>query len=215
MAVREVHALITRNAAIAAATQIQAGAAVAVAASGLLEKADRGTHSRGAYLGVLYDDTARSGNTQVGIDPVGATWLDSDDPSKFNDYANGLFVSARRDLDHLQDETITNVSDLVGGASGFGGPRRPASVFTSASTVVQTDQFANFKTDDDTDPYDAADAAFTGGDEFAIGDLLTYGTGAQAGKFVKVTDPTVTLVVARFDKWADAAQNLMEITLLI
>ncbi|MEZ0326994.1 MAG: hypothetical protein ACAH95_13925 [Fimbriimonas sp.] len=215
MAVREVHALITKNASIAAATELHAGAAVAVNTSGLLVAADRDDHTRGAFLGILADDTARSGNTQIGIVPVGACWLDSGDASVFNAYNNGLFVSTRRALDHMQDETVTNPSDLVSGASGFQGPRRPAAVFTSPSTVLQTDQFAEYKTADTTGPYAAVDSAFSGGDAFAYGDLLTYGTGANAGKFVKVTDATVTLVVARFDKWADAAQNLMEITLLI
>jgi hypothetical protein len=216
MAVREVYSLIQSNEVIGGTTQLHAGAAVARNPSdGTLKAADRSSDTRGNYLGVLADDTSRSGNTMALVDPVGATYIDGS--GNFQDFTNGYYVATKRAILDYQDETVRNVANLVDATSGFASPRRGAAVYSSSSTILCTDQWASYKTNDSggSAPYTVADAAFSGGDAYLTNSLLSYGAGANAGLFVLNTDTVRSLIVARFDKWADAGQKLMQITLLV
>jgi hypothetical protein len=212
MAVREINALIAANYDIAATTQLHAGSFVARDGStGLVVAADRHDHTAGACLGVLADDTARTGNTMIQVDPVGSTYID---PSTGNFIANnnGYYRCAKRAIGDYQAEDVTGVTNLTAGSSGFEGPRRGVGVFTTQSSNLITDQFALAQTNDSGGGSTIADTTLSA---YAFNDILTYGTGANAGLFVKVQAGSFYngKQVARVDKY-DAAAGLLHITLL-
>jgi hypothetical protein len=232
MAIRELNAVIAANFDIAATTQLHAGSYVARdPGSSLVVAADRALHTAGATLGVLADDTARTGNTMIQVDPVGSTYID---PTTGNFVANnnGYFRAAKRAIGNYQAEDYTDVTNLTAGASGFEGPMRGVGVFTTPSSNLITDQFATAVTADSvtSGATTISDSAFSGGQTFLPNDLLTYGTGVNAGLFVKVATTTAVVnstsevepstttflngkIVARVDKY-DSAAALLYITLL-
>jgi hypothetical protein len=212
MAVRELNAILNANFEIDKATALHAGAIVARdPSSSLIVAADRATHGQGAYIGVLADDTARTGNTMILVDPVGSTYVDTNGVLQSN--ANGYYRVAKRAIGDYQSEIVNGVTNPTAGTSGYEGPRRGVGVYTTPSNNLVTDQFATYKT---TDPNGTTwtETAFTGGDTFNPNDLLTFGTGANAGLLVKVQAATNNgRIVARVDKY-DAAGGMLWITML-
>jgi len=213
MAVREINAVIAADFNIAAATQLHAGAYVARdTTSALVVAADRNLHTSGNCLGILADDTARTGNTIISVDPVGSTYID---PVTGNFIANnnGYYKAAKRALGDYQDEIVTNVTNLTAGAGGFQGPMRGVGVFTTPSSNLITDQFALASTNDSSTS-SIADAAFSGGATYLTNDLLTYGTGANAGLLVKISSANFYngKIIGRVDDY-NAAAGLLGITL--
>jgi len=197
MAIRELISVVQYNFPIAASTQLHAGMIVARdAVSGMVVAADRALHNRGLILGVLADDSSRTGNTIIQPDPVGSSYVDS--LGVFHAYENALYPGAKRALGDWQAEDITNVTNLTAGASGYQGPMRGVGVYTSNNGIFATDQWngvspaGGLQTSDGATTWtDAAWSTAYGTSGQSVsgltqGDLLTVGTGQNAGIFVKI-----------------------------
>lgn len=215
MAVREVLTVLQSNFNVDKTQSFHAGAVLAVRTTNGVPQvfaADRSIDTAPAsVVGVAADDKARIGNTLILIDPVGSSVIaDISSPANANgSFAasnNGYYVAPKRAIADYMDETVTNVSDLTSGATGYQGPRRGVGVYTTPSSQLITDQFVAFATasttTDGTTPV-----------TFATSDLLTYGVGVNAGKFIKIGTGGDGKSVARVDNY-DASAGLIYITLL-
>lgn len=223
MAIRELFSVIQSNVDIAASTELHAGQPVMKDSNGLAVLASRGTYAttnsvKMHFAGLAADDTARTGNTMIEIDPVGATKLDA--AGNFIASNNGFFSCTKRALADYQDETVTNVSDLVSGSTGWQGPRRGLGVYTSPSAQFIVDRYAVATSD-----YAVYVTAGAGDDNvdaianWTVGSLLTIGSAASTpvttGILVRLADTAHGEPVARIDKVEGSGANvLVYITLL-
>lgn len=212
MAIRELFSVVQSNVEVARdTTQLSnpyflAGQLLARdTATGLARQANRAnTAPVDTFVGISADDHSRTGATMIIPDPVGSTYVDANGVLQANN--NGFYVATKRALLDFLDETVTNASDLTSGASGYQGPRRGAGIYTTPSGQFMTDQFAAVKTATTTTDSGTAYS-------FAPNDLLTFGAGVNAGKFVALNATTDGPVIARVDKY-EAAANLLYITQL-
>jgi hypothetical protein len=215
MAIRVIYGVLNANINVDKAQSFHAGACLAresttsngTCSQGNARLADRASDPGNAFVGFAADDKARSGNTMIQPDPVGATYVDPATGNMIKNN-NGLFVAQKRALGDWQDETVTNVSDLTSGASGYEGPRRGVGIYTTPSNVLITDQFGLFQTSAATT--DIAYAAFV------PNDLLTFGastTNAMQGKLVMLSNTSHGKAIARVDSY-DASAGLLYITQL-
>lgn len=215
MAIKELINVFPFNYSVAKNTVFYAGMVLARGTDGLVLKANRATvahQSSAAIVGLSADDKAATGVTFIQADPVGSTYVDgSGNVVAAN---NGWFVGAKRGLgdNAAFDETVTGVTDLTSGSTGYQGPRRGVGVFQAPGQfVVDANAVANFQTNDASST-NVADSAYT---SWAVNDLLTYGAGDNAGKLVKVQSSATNqgAVVAKLDRY-DSAAGLWYITLL-
>lgn len=213
MAIKELINVFPFNYSVAKDTVFYAGMVLARGTDGLVVKANRATtahQSVAAIVGLSADDKAATGVTFIQADPVGSTYVDGSGVVQAAN--NGWFVGIKRGLadNAAFDETVTGPTDLTSGSTGYQGPRRGVGVYQAPGQFV-TDQVANFQTND-ASTSSVADSAYT---SWAINDLLTYGAGANAGKFVKVQSSATNqgAVVAKLDRY-DSAAGLWYITLL-
>lgn len=215
MAIKELINVFPFNYSVAKNTVFYAGMVLARGTDGLVLKANRATvahQSSAAIVGLSADDKAATGVTFIQADPVGSTYVDgSGNVVAAN---NGWFVGAKRGLadNAAFDETVTGVTDLTSGSTGYQGPRRGVGVFQAPGQfVVDANAVANFQTNDSSSSV-VADSSYT---SWAVNDLLTYGAGDNAGKLVKVQSSATNqgAVVAKLDRY-DSAAGLWYITLL-
>jgi hypothetical protein len=214
MAIKELINVFPFNYPVAKATTFYAGMVLARGTDGNVVVANRATvahQSAGAIVGLAADDKASTGVTFIQSDPVGSSYVDSSGVLQAAN--NGWFVGAKRGLadNAAFDETVTGVTDLTSGSTGYQGPRRGVGVYQAPGQFV-TDQFVNFATND-SNSTTTADTAYTA---WGPNDLLTYATGAtNAGKLVKVTTSATNfgVVVAKVDRY-DSAAGLLYITLI-
>ena len=212
MAIKELINVFPFNYPVAKATTFYAGMVLARGTDGNVVPANRATvahQSAGAIVGLAADDKASTGVTFIQADPVGSSYVDSSGVLQAAN--NGWFVGAKRGLadNAAFDETVTGVTDLTSGSTGYQGPRRGVGVYQAPGQFV-TDQFVNFATND-SNSTSTADTAYTA---WGPNDLLTYATGASnAGKLVKVSGTQYGIVVAKVDRY-DSAAGLLYITLL-
>ncbi len=178
-----------------------------------------GTRVRANIVGLSADDTARTGNTGIYVDPVGSTVVGTGTGSSatFTDSTNGFFSAAKRALGDYQDERITNVQNLTDSNSGYAGPRRNVAVYAtpSAQFVIDSTAFVSAQTATTNGTY--LDQSL--GTAFASGDVLTVGAGVFAsandfGCLVRRTAATDGFAVARLDSY-NSTSGLMTITLLM
>lgn len=215
MAIKELINVFPFNYSVAKNTVFYAGMVLARGTDGLVLKANRATvahQSSAAIVGLSADDKAATGVTFIQADPVGSTYVDNS--GNVVAANNGWFVGAKRGLadNAAFDETVTGVTDLTSGSTGYQGPRRGVGVFQAPGQfVVDANAVANFQTNDASST-NVSDSAYT---SWAINDLLTYGSGDQAGKLVKVQSSATNqgAVVAKLDRY-DSAAGLWYITLL-
>lgn len=213
MAIKELINVFPFNYPVAKATTFYAGMVLARGTDGNVVKANRATvahQDAGAICGLSADDKASTGVTFIQADPVGSSYVDSSGVLQAAN--NGWFVGAKRGLadNAAFDETVTGVTDLTSGSTGYQGPRRGVGVYQAPGQFV-TDQFANYRTND-TDSTTVADAAYTA---WAINDKVTYGAGDNAGKLVKYHSAATSMgiIVGKVDKY-DSAAGLLYITLI-
>jgi hypothetical protein len=232
MAIRELIALGTTNHDIAASTQFRAGTIVAKSSTtGQISAACRSTTTTGlgggapntalpaGYIGLAADDTAKSGNTMIINDPVGSTFVNTSDNTKLDNYANGFYVAPKRALSFNQAEDLTDVTNFTAGATGFEGPRRGCAVYSFPGAQFVTDMHLDstgkkYKTVGATGGGVSFLDADASSDTWNITDQLTYGAGANAGLFVKLSSSTDGLAVARIDA-IDTSAGLIWITQLV
>jgi hypothetical protein len=212
MAIKELINVFPFNYPVAKATTFYAGMVLARGTDGNVVPANRATvahQSAGAIVGLAADDKASTGVTFIQSDPVGSSYVDSSGVLQAAN--NGWFVGAKRGLadNAAFDETVTGVTDLTSGSTGYQGPRRGVGVYQAPGQFV-TDQFVNFATND-SNSTSTADTAYTA---WGPNDLWTYATGASnAGKLVKVSGTQYGIVVAKVDRY-DSAAGLLYITLI-
>lgn len=214
MAIKELINVFPFNYPVAKDTTFYSGMVLARDTDGLVLKANRATvahQSSAAIVGLSADDKAATGVTFIQADPVGSTYVDGSGVLQAAN--NGWFVGAKRGLadNAAFDETVTGVTDLTSGSTGYQGPRRGVGVYQAPGQFV-TDQFALYETNDASSSSTADQALAT----FAVNDLLTYGSGTtRAGKLVKVQSSATNqgAVVAKVDRY-DSAAGLLYITLL-
>ena len=215
MAIRALNSVIVANYNTAATASWQAGACLMIKADGTVDKANRNdsifdslVEQTGRFVGFSADDTARSGNTMILADPVGANYLDAS--GVFQSGNNGFYVGAKRAIGDFQSEIVNGVTNLSAQSSGFEGPRRGVGVFNTPGGQFVTDQYsdvitATVSTDD------------TAAANFAPGDLLVPGAQGNAGKLVKLDAAaygTDGIVVGRVDSF-DSAAGLLYFTQIL
>lgn len=177
------------------AANIYAGMAVAVdEANGaaVVVKADR-SNTAYRFLGVANDDTATSGNTAAIVDPVNPGNYSHDSGAGTSPAFVGgpsYYAMAKRELRDYYDETQGSViQNATQGSTRIA--RRPIGVITVGGRL-KTDQYV--ATEMTTTRTADGGAAPT----FAIESPLTFGAGANAGKFIYMDDAgTDGPVVAR------------------
>ena len=147
MAIRALNSVIVANYNCAATASWQSGACLMLNASGLVEKADRGNgifdslvEQTGRFVGFSSDDTARTGNTMILADPVGANYVDSSNVVQTGN--NGFYVVSKRAIGDFLAENVNGVTNPTAGSSGYEGPRRGVGVFNSPGGQFITDRFA-------------------------------------------------------------------------
>lgn len=203
MALHVINSLIVANYDTKDNVEFTQGAALARdlsgANAGLVRKADRATDVAANWVGFAADNHQRSGNTMILNDPVGSTYVDSNGNLQSN--ANGFYVADKRAIGDFQDETINGVTNLTAGAGGYEGPRRGVGVFTTPSGQFITDQFVAVATSGATTD---SGTPIT----FDIGDSLTFGVTANAGKLVRLASSAHGRAVAVVEKY-DATAGLL------
>lgn len=202
MAIKELFSLVQSTVDIAASTQnIHAGMLVAKDSTGKAVLASRGTTvtalTNAEFVGLAADDACRTGNTFIQPDPVGSTKVAADGTITANN--NAFFSSTKRALADYQDETVTNVSNLVEGATGYQGPRRGLGVYNyTPGTQFIVDSLAVKSEKTTTASADGGAAS-----AWVPGTVLTIGVAANAGKFVELDAAAVGTdgyPIARLDK---------------
>jgi hypothetical protein len=128
-------------------------------------------------------------------DPVGSNYIDSN--NKFIDNVNSHYSASKRSISEFRDESVSGVLFSEYSKRGIG-------VYNLQGEIYITDQFARVESL-------FIDSDGTTQVNFNSGDLLTFGSGANAGKLVKVdtsgSGPSV-LVVGAVEKF-DAGSNLL------
>ena len=213
MAIRALNTLVVANYNTAASASFLAGDALMIStADGTVSAAFRAatgfttlSQQLGRFVGFSADDTARTGNTMILADPVGASYTDSSGVLQANN--NGFYVVSKRAIGDFLAENVNGVTNPTAGSSGYEGPRRGVGVFNTPGAQFITDRFAaTASTNVTTDG-----AAWTP----TAGDLLTVaGASANAGKLVKLsTAGTDGVIVGRVDSY-DSAAGLLYFTQL-
>lgn len=187
MALWIINAQIPESRPVGASSSLNSGAVMMFDVNGSdktkVVLADRGVNNgmgtQRAYAGILGDFKGITGNTQIQADPVGSTYLDTNNSNAFTGEANGLYAAPRRVLLDFQDDSITNVSNLTDNASGYATPKRNVSIYNRQGNQFITDNFGSQVLYTSGPTTDAALGYLPN-----PGDLLTYGSGANAGKFV-------------------------------
>jgi hypothetical protein len=145
MAIKELINVFPFNYPVAKATTFYAGMVLARGTDGNVVVANRATvahQSAGAIVGLAADDKASTGVTFIQSDPVGSSYVDSSGVLQAAN--NGWFVGAKRGLadNAAFDETVTGVTDLTSGSTGYQGPRRGVGVYNTPGGQFVTDQFS-------------------------------------------------------------------------
>jgi hypothetical protein len=218
MAIKELFSLVQSTVDIArdgTAADIHAGWAVARDANGKAVPADRVAIAAGTqrFVGLAADDAARTGNSFIQSDPVGSSKINADGTFAANN--NAFFSSVKRALGDYQDETVSNISDLTSGSTGYQGPRRGLGIYNyTPGTQFIIDGICivqGKKTD--------AAATDAGNATWAINDLLSIGVTANKGKFIVIDDISADVpglgAVAQIDKISGSGDGtLVWITLI-
>ena len=212
MAIRALNSVIVANYDTAANASWHAGACLARDTSnvGRVVLADRASGAiAGGFVGFSADDTARTDNTMILADPVGASYTDSSGNFVANN--NAFYVVSKRAIGDFLSETVSNVTNPTAGSSGFEGPRRGVAVFNTPGGQFITDRWAG-----------VASSSLAGADGGtwtpAIGDLLAVSGGAgNSGKLVQYSPiglgGTHGIAVGRVDSY-DSATGLLYFTQL-
>lgn len=215
MAIRALNTLVVANYNTAASASFLAGDALMIStADGTVSAAFRAatgfttlSQQLGRFVGFSADDTARTGNTMILADPVGASYTDSSGVLQANN--NGFYVVSKRAIGDFLAENVNGVTNPTAGSSGYEGPRRGVGVFNTPGAQFITDRFSSVASTSVTQ--DGAAGGWTP----TVGDLLTVAaSSANAGKLAKLgTIGTDGVIVGRVDSY-DSAAGLLYFTQL-
>ena len=112
---------------------------VQIAIRALLPNSTTGVGFTNGFVGFSADDTARSGNTMILADPVGASYVDASGVLQANN--NGFYVVSKRAIGDFQAENVNGLTNPTAGSTGYEGPRRGVGVFNTPGGQFITDQF--------------------------------------------------------------------------
>jgi hypothetical protein len=145
----------------------------------------------GKFLGFASSDHDAFGNTIIVPDVIGSSYLDEN--RNFVRFENPEVRTIRRALPDLQDPASNNINPTDRTIV----PKRGIGVYNQSGEVYITDQFVRVLHGDFGQDFTTTVA-------FNPGDLLTFGSGVNAGKLVKVnvnsigTDIVVVGVVVKY-----------------
>jgi hypothetical protein len=142
----------------------------------------------GGFVGFSADDTARTGNTMILADPVGASFVDASGVLQSNN--NGFYVVSKRAIGDFQAENVNGLTNPTAGSSGYEGPRRGVGVFNTPGGQFITDQFKA-----GSGSSTSAGNADAGTATYVPGALLTIAVDAS-GKLVELAGTAVGVVNA-------------------
>jgi hypothetical protein len=161
----------------------------------------------GGVVGFSSDDTARSGNTMILADPVGANFTDAS--GNFQANPTGFYVVAKRAIGDFQAENVNGVTNPTAGASTFEGPRRGVGVYSTPSGQFVTDQFvAGAGGSASAVQADAGTALYAPGAQLTVS---AAASGASFGKLVELVNTAWGPVVGVVDRY-DSAAGLLYFT---
>ena len=142
----------------------------------------------GGFVGFSADDTARSGNTMILADPVGASFVDANGVLQANN--NGFYVVSKRAIGDFQAENVNGLTNPTAGSSGYEGPRRGVGVFNTPGGQFITDQFLS-----GSGSSTSAGNADSGTATYVPGALLTIAANGS-GKLVELAGSAVGIINA-------------------
>lgn len=161
----------------------------------------------GGVVGFSSDDTARTGNTMILADPVGANYTDSSGNFQANN--SGFYVVAKRAIGDFQAENVNGVTNPTAGASTYEGPRRGVGVYSTPSGQYVTDQFiVGAGSSASAAQGDAGTAVYAPGAQLTCS---AAASGASFGKLVELVNTAWGPVVGVVDRY-DSAAGLLYFT---
>jgi hypothetical protein len=163
----------------------------------------------GGVVGFSSDDTARTGNTMILADPVGANYTDSSGNFQANN--SGFYVVAKRAIGDFQAENVNGVTNPTAGASTYEGPRRGVGVYSTPSGQYVTDMFvspAAIGSSASAVQQDGGTATYLPGAQLTVS---AAAAGASFGKLVELVNTAWGPVVGVVDRY-DSAAGLLYFT---
>lgn len=211
MAIRPLNSIVVANYNTAASASWLAGAVLvrdsATAGNVTLPNGANRANVNFGVVGFSADDTARSGNTMILADPVGANYTDASGNFVANN--SGFYVVSKRAVADFLAENVNNVTNPTAGTSGFEGPRRGVGVYSTPSGQFITDMFVVGSGSS------ASSATLDGGTAtYLPGALLTVSgaaSGASQGKLVELVNTAWGPVLGVVDRY-DSAAGLLYFT---
>lgn len=211
MAIRPLNSIVVANYNTAANASWLAGAVLvrdsATAGNVTLPNGANRANVNFGVVGFSADDTARSGNTMILADPVGANFTDASGNFVANN--SGFYVVSKRAVADFLAENVNNVTNPTAGTSGFEGPRRGVGVYSTPSGQFITDMFVVGSGSS------ASSATLDGGTAtYLPGALLTVSgaaSGASQGKLIELVNTAWGPVLGVVDRY-DSAAGLLYFT---
>lgn len=161
----------------------------------------------GGVVGFSSDDTARTGNTMILADPVGANYTDASGNFQANN--SGFYVVAKRAIGDFQAENVNGVTNPTAGASTYEGPRRGVGVYSTPSGQYVTDMFVvGAGGSASAAQGDAGTAVYAPGAQLTVS---AAASGASFGKLVELVNTAWGPVVGVVDRY-DSAAGLLYFT---
>lgn len=211
MAIKPLNSIVVANYNTAASASWLAGVVLArdTATAGNVVVATRNASGlvTGGVVGFSSDDTARSGNTMILADPVGANFTDASGNFQANN--SGFYVVAKRAIGDFQAENVNGVTNPTAGASTFEGPRRGVGVYSTPSGQFITDMFVvGAGGSASAVQADAGTAVYAPGAQLTVS---AAASGASFGKLVELVNTAWGPVVGVVDRY-DSAAGLLYFT---
>lgn len=211
MAIRPLNSIVVANYNTAANASWLAGSVLvrdsATAGNVTLPNGANRANVNFGVVGFSADDTARSGNTMILSDPVGANYTDAS--GNFVSNNSGFYVVSKRAVADFLAENVNNVTNPTAGTSGFEGPRRGVGVYSTPSGQFITDMFMT-----GTGSSASSATADGGAATYLPGALLTVSSaaaGASQGRIVELVNTSWGPVLGVVDRY-DSAAGLLYFT---
>ena len=211
MAIKPLNSIVVANYNTAASASWLAGSVLArdTTTVGNVTVATRNSSGTvtGGVVGFSSDDTARTGNTMILADPVGANYTDASGNFQANN--SGFYVVAKRAIGDFQAENVNGVTNPTAGASTYEGPRRGVGVYSTPSGQYVTDMFVvGAGGSASAAQGDAGTAVYAPGAQLTVS---AAASGASFGKLVELVNTAWGPVVGVVDRY-DSAAGLLYFT---
>ena len=151
MAIRALNSAIVANYNTAASGSWLAGDALFLQTDGTVAVAYRAGNGfstlpqqTGRFVGFSADDTARTGNTMILADPVGANYVDSSNVVQSNN--NGFYVVSKRAIGDFLAENVNGVTNAAQTDGGSAWSPAPGDLLTIAAVTANAGKLAKLTT---------------------------------------------------------------------